>query len=78
MTRQQAIKIYLSKYRFSDVIIDRIMNWNPQQSIRENSDRMKLNHNVADALRKRFRLKYKYVGKGNNYKGRINATTIKR
>lgn len=71
MNRQQAIKTYLSKYRFSEVIITRLMNWNPKESIRENSDRMKLNHNVADALRKRFRLKYKYVGKGNNYKGLI-------
>lgn len=69
MTRQQAIRTYLNQYRFSDVIIRRLMQWDPKKSVRENSDAMKLNEGVANALRKRFKLGYKRVGYGGNFNG---------
>jgi hypothetical protein len=72
MTRPQAINLYLAKYRFSHVIINRLMQWNPKLSIRENSVAMKVNYEVLQAFQRRFKLPYKYVGRGNNFRGLKN------
>lgn len=77
MTRQQAIRTYLDKYRFSDVIIRRLMQWDSKLSVRDNCEKIKTNYNVALAMRKRFKLKYRHVGKGNGRKNNILSESQK-
>lgn len=69
MTRQQAIRVYLDAFIHSDVMISRIMRFNQRLSVRDNANKMGINYDVMRLLCKRFGLKYKRVGNGNNYKG---------
>lgn len=73
MTRSQAIRIYLNAFIHSDTLIRRIMQWNLRLSIRDNATKQKVYYDVMRLMARRFKLKYKKVGKGNNYGGLKNA-----
>lgn len=67
MKKYQAIQAYLNHYQDSKIMIKRIMKWNPKESVRGNAIRLNIHYDIADTLRRRFKLKYKRVGKGGNY-----------
>lgn len=68
MTRQQAIRLYLDNSHQSATMIIRLMQWNPKLSVRGNSKAMKVQYDVLRYMQQRFKLKCKYVGRGNGHK----------
>ena len=68
MTRTQAIKIYLARLTHAEIMIRRIMLWDPNLTIPDNAKSLKIDYHKGLNLVDCFNLKYKHLGTGKNYR----------
>ena len=73
MTRNQAIEKYLNHQVHAAEQIRRLMGWDPNLSIVENSVKLRISHYQGRTFDKTYKIKHDVVGSGHNYKGLKNV-----
>lgn len=70
MTRQQAIEKYLKQRMHGEVIVQRLMKWNPNKNLNEIAESLGVTYPQAREMSQQYSLKYKAVGCGAHWKTR--------
>lgn len=68
MTRQEAVRRYLSRQKLSGESIRRLIDWNPKVSIVKNAADLNIGYNTAKHFARFYGLNSIFIGSGNNYR----------